>query len=513
MRYFSVFLLLLIGFASARAQNAPLTTRYIHPLRMSVRLPSDWTPQPTLENGGRVTYAGDSGFVQFALQTPPSEDETAVRIPLPTAIIRGAGRFDSVWLIGTPDQLDTLAATVRFPDSLTAPQFVEGALDVLQAEYLYSSRVDWATLRQDALIGLADNTPLEIAYDRLETALRQIGTQGGDSHSQLFRPGVGGRAWPLVGLGARYARDGTVILVYPGSAAELGGLQVGDRIDSINGVRLYDLQARLDNGLDDGVSVPYALTVRRQGLIVNLTIESGGYYDLLTPVINRPARGVVYLETFGTYGTGISTDEYNDMLTDAHARLSEAFNQAPTCGYVLDVRRNTGGVAFPVLLPMMPLVGDVLFGTSYRPEGMAVGFGRYDSVSGQISGGAITGSGRLRPAIPAVIDATLPVAVLTSRATASMGEFSAVMLLGDESRSVRIFGEQTAGLLSFLGFYNLYDGGAIWIARANLTDRIGRTYPDGLIPDQPVVLDWARHATPSDPALNAALSWLNAQGC
>jgi len=201
------------------------------------------------------------------------------------------------------------------------------------------------------------------------------------------------------------------------------------------------------------------------------------------------------------------------MLTDAHARLSEAFNQAPTCGYVLDVRRNTGGVAFPVLLPMMPLVGDVLFGTSYRPEGMAVGFGRYDSVSGQISGGAITGSGRLRPAIPAVIDATLPVAVLTSRATASMGEFSAVMLLGDESRSVRIFGEQTAGLLSFLGFYNLYDGGAIWIARANLTDRIGRTYPDGLIPDQPVVLDWARHDTPSDPALNAALSWLNAQGC
>ncbi len=513
MRYFSVFLLLLIGLAPVHAQDAPSTTRYIHQLRMSVRLPSDWRPQPALENDGRITYAGEAGFVQFALQNPPSDHEAAVRVPLSQAITRGTGRFDAVWVIGSPDQLDSIANSIHFPESLTAPQFIEGALDLLQAEYLYTSRVDWATLRLDALTGLADNTPLEVAYDRIETTMRRMGTQGGDSHSQLFRPGSGGRVWPLVGLGARYTRDGTVFLVYPNSSAERGGLQIGDRIESINGVRLYDLQARLDNGLDDGVSVPYAVTARRLGQMVSLTIDSGGYYDLLSPVINRPARGVVYLETFGTYGTGIDSREYNDMLTDAHARLSAAVAEAPTCGYVLDVRRNSGGVAFPVLLPMMPLVGDSLFGTAYRPEGMYVGFGRYESADAQILGEAITGNGRLRPDVPAVIDATLPVAVLTSRATASMGEFSAVMLLGDDSRSVRIFGEQTAGMLSFLGFYTLYDGGSMWIARTNLTDRNGRTYPDGLIPDQPIVLDWTRHATPSDPALNAALSWLNTQGC
>lgn len=550
-RFFVLIGLCLVALAPVSAQNEPETTRYIHTLRMSVRLPSDWIPSASLERGGRVNFVGSdlssriefepfshSGTLESAcaeaaeregadnpeitlleenrgciiIETTPEFSRGLGLIRLRSDIVRGSGRFGYVLMWASADRITSIINSITFPESLSAPQFVSGALDLLQAEYVYTSKVDWDALKREALTGLADNTDLSIAYDRIETAMRQMGIQGGDSHSQLFRPNIGGRVMPLVGLGARYTRDGTVILVYPNSSAEFGGLQVGDRIESINGVRLFDIQARTDNGLDDGVSVPYAVNVRRNGLTLSLVIDSGGYVDLLPPIINRPTGRLVYIETFGTYGTGINTDDYNEMLTDAHTRLTQAAMGGQTCGYILDVRRNLGGVAFPVLLPMMPLVGEELFGTSYRPEGLYVSFGRYLPERALISG-AITGSGRLRPAVPAVLDTTLPVAVLTSRATASMGEFSAVMLLGDPDRPVRIFGEQTIGLMSFLGFYNLYDGGSMWIARSLLSDRNGRTYLDGLTPDEPVALDWTRHGTLSDPAITAAISWLNTQGC
>lgn len=550
--FFSLILFSLTVLTPVSAQNEPETTRYIHQLRMSVRLPSEWSPGPSLERGGRIHFmdANSSSRLEFepfghigslesacaeaadreALDTPEtvlladgrgcimietteefSRGLALVRLPM--EIVRGGGRFGYIIVWADADRIERIVTSIAFPETFTAPQFVDGALDLLQAEYVYTSRVDWDALRREALTGLADNTDIAVAYDRIEVAMRQMGLTGGDSHSQLFRPNIGGRVLPLIGLGARYTRDGTVILVYPGSSAERDGLQVGDRIEMINGVRLFDIQARVDNGLDDGVSVPYVVNVRRDGQVVSLILESGGYFDLLAPVINRPSGRLVYIETFGTYGTNISTDEHNAMLTDAHTRLSEAVSEGPTCGYILDVRRNLGGVAFPVLLPMMPLVGEELFGTAYRPEGLYAAFGRYDVENAIIGGSAITGSGRLRPRTPAVIDATLPVAVLTSRATASMGEFSAVMLLGDPDRPVRIFGEQTAGLLSFLGFYTLFDGGSMWIARTLLTDRNGRTYQDGLIPDEPVTLDWTRHGMLSDPAITAAISWLNRQGC
>lgn len=551
-RLVALCLLSLVLFAPTSAQSEmPDITRYNHALRLSLRLPADWIPHASLERGGRINFRHrETGalieFEPFAhvgtleaacaeaadrervipteITTLPDErgcvmigQTNDIRrglalVRLPNPLVRGTGRFGYLILWASADQITPITESITFPERFSAPQFVAGALDLLQAEYVFTSRVDWDALRAEALTGLADDTDLSVAYDRIETAMRQMGRQGRDNHSQLFRPDIGGRVMPLIGLGARYTRDGTVILVYPGSAAERDGLRVGDRITSINGVRVFDLFTRVEQGLDDGVSLPYTVMIQRDGGSQSLVLSSGGYTDLLPPVINRPTGRLVYIETFGTYGTDISTDAYNRYLTDAHARLSAAAAQEPTCGYILDVRRNLGGVAFPVLLPMMPLVGETLFGTAYRPEGEYVSFGRYDPDQARILG-AVTGSSRLRPQDPVVLDTTRPVAILTSAATASMGEFSAVMLLGDPDRPVRMFGEQTAGLASFLGFYTLFDGGSIWIARTLLTDRNGRAYLTGLTPDEPIALDWTRHGTASDPALNAAISWLSRFAC
>lgn len=548
-----IVLLALTYTPTASAQSSTLTTRYIIPLNLALDVPAEWRPGSSLERPNRWYYTDDlgavvlelepfntpnsieqacleaaeqAGFPSFDIDFYPPEQGRCVTLPLsgsstearavlrlPEGVVRGGARYDALRLSGSAALLSDIVSSARFydPDEMTAPQVVAASLDLLQGEYLFSSFVTWDDVRRLALDGLTDEDSLETAYDRLDAALRLVGLQGRDNHSQLFRPGVGALSMPLVGLGARYLRDGTVILVYPGSAAEAGGLRVGDRIEAVNGVRLFTLQARIDAGFPSGIGVPYVVEVWRNGAQTTLIVESGGYTDLLPPVINRLPGGMVYIETFGTYGEGVSTDDYNAYLTDAHDRLAQASSGA--CGYILDVRRNLGGVAFPVLLPMMPLVGDEMFGTAFRPEGSAIFFGRYEAATATISGGAITGSSRLRPARPAVIDTTRPVAVLTSTATASMGEYSAIMLLGDPERPVRIFGQPTAGLLSFLGFYGLPGGGSMWIARTLLTDRSGTTYINGLTPQQLIAVDWTRYAQPSDPVLNAAQNWLRTQGC
>jgi|GEM_PF-7111204 len=130
--YFSVVIIGMMLCLPASAQNMPLTTRYIHTLRMSVRLPLEWTPGASLERGGRVNFIDADGVshVEFepfahdsALDSACAEaarregiDDASITylsdsrgctivsltsdyplglgvLRLPTDIVRGTGRF------------------------------------------------------------------------------------------------------------------------------------------------------------------------------------------------------------------------------------------------------------------------------------------------------------------------------------------------------------------------------------------------------------------------------------
>lgn len=175
-----------------------------------------------------------------------------------------------------------------------------------------------------------------------------------------------------------------------------------------------------------------------------------------------------------------------------------------TCGYVLDLRGNTGGNVWPMLLGLSGLLGD---GPQGRGEDAA---GRVEDYATLKEGSAVVlaeqGRGLTimaiegwRP-IPRLMGA--PVALLLDGATASSGEGVAVAFAG--RAATRSFGVTSYGVASSNEGYGLADGTNVVVTTSMMMDRNGRTYPDGLSPDERV------EGVGEEP-VTAARAWLATQ--
>ena len=99
--------------------------------------------------------------------------------------------------------------------------------------------------------------------------------------------------------------------------------------------------------------------------------------------------------------------------------------------------------------------------------------------------------------------AAAPVAILTSRLTASSGEAVVIAFVGRPN--TRIFGKRTRGLSTSNDQFFLSDGAMINLTVATLADRNGHVYPNGIDPDE------TADAPPGSPVSSAALEWLQRQ--
>jgi C-terminal processing protease CtpA/Prc len=162
----------------------------------------------------------------------------------------------------------------------------------------------------------------------------------------------------------------------------------------------------------------------------------------------------------------------------------------------VDLRRNEGGNMWVMLRGLRPLVGN-------DPLGFFVTRGDHRSVWRDAA--------PREPSAPAdhLHHVDPPVAVLTSRITASSGEAVAIAFRGrPETRS---FGEPTWGLTTGNSPRRMPDGAVLELTTAAEADRLGRVYDDRIAPDDAVPLDWTKLDTAGDPVIAAALAWLRAR--
>jgi carboxyl-terminal processing protease len=165
------------------------------------------------------------------------------------------------------------------------------------------------------------------------------------------------------------------------------------------------------------------------------------------------------------------------------------------CGWVVDLRGNTGGNMWPMLAGIGPLLGD----------GLAGRFVRVDTTFtwGYREGYAWESSDTIVHVPNPLVIAPAPwVAVLTDSNTASSGEVIALSFRGRPH--TRSFGEQTAGLTTGNQDYPLPDGSILFLTVSVEADRTGRRYGGPVLPDSALA--------PAE-ALPAATSWLRANGC
>jgi C-terminal processing protease CtpA/Prc len=179
--------------------------------------------------------------------------------------------------------------------------------------------------------------------------------------------------------------------------------------------------------------------------------------------------------------------------------LIRSLDSASPCGWIVDLRTNTGGNALAMLAAVGPLFGEAPAGLFVYPDGATR---TWAYRAGQVlideeTAAAVTGPDyRLR-------QPESPVAVLTGQATVSAGEL--IVVAFRQQPNTRSFGQATGGLTTAVDFFELSDGAMLLLAVATFADRIGQVYDGPIAPDETVA------DRDPDATMQAALDWLRDQ--
>jgi len=204
--------------------------------------------------------------------------------------------------------------------------------------------------------------------------------------------------------------------------------------------------------------------------------------------------GVVRLPGLDTFspGGGERAKAYPRLLRAALEQL----DKAPLCGWIVDLRTDSGGNMWPMLAGLDPLLGPAPFGFFVSPHGATQPWTRTKDGVSAVAASAVPAA----TPVFALAQAAAPVAVLIGPGTASSGEMTAIALIGRPG--VRVFGGNSAGFLSGNVVLPLPDGAHIAVTEVLIRDRSGKDYTDAIHPD--VVTD-------PGAAEAAAKAWLEQQ--
>ncbi|MFE4973720.1 S41 family peptidase [Kitasatospora sp. NPDC056651] len=191
---------------------------------------------------------------------------------------------------------------------------------------------------------------------------------------------------------------------------------------------------------------------------------------------------------------------YAEYVRQGRAAVATT-DQVGACGWVVDLRDETGGGMWAPLAVAGPILGDGPVGGFVTPDGKRAvwsirGGVPYLDDSPQASAEGVT---PLALPIP-------PVAVLTARRTGSAGEAVTIAFIGRPA--TRSFGQQTFGVPTGNAPHHLSDGAVILLTGAAETDRTGRVHDGPIRPDEEIYPP-AHKGT--DPTLDAATAWLSTQ--
>lgn len=207
--------------------------------------------------------------------------------------------------------------------------------------------------------------------------------------------------------------------------------------------------------------------------------------DNATPTVET-AGGITTVTVPAVTSDGPEADQ---AIGDDLAGKVTGAAPATTCGWIVDLRGNTGGTMYPMLAGLSSLL----------PDGPLVGFQDRAGTSTDVElrGGAVSMGGQdvLSVADPAKTDRSI--AVLQDSMTASSGEVTLLAFRGLPNATS--FGEPSAGYSSANQPVGLYDGALFQLTTSLDVDRNGRVYGDVVEPEQPV---------PAAEAPEAARAWL-----
>jgi len=355
----------------------------------------------------------------------------------------------------------------------------------------------WQDVRREATALVPDPQTTAETYPAIRLVLKRLQ----DVNALLAEPGPPTRSPKNPGLHAIYP-EGVVAEVQPAGPAAHAGVRVGDVIQSVNGQP--PRQTRGTGHLDLGEGPTFRLVLRRASLgePVTATFDATSFDHQGKPTGRRVTTrqgGIGYIE--------LPWDPGTPAYPTLAQQVVRGIDQAPTCGWVIDLRRNVGGDLWSFVAAIGPILGEGEIGAFVYASG--------EREPWAYRGGRVLWKGRER--YESFVDGSIyrpkqaapPVALLTSRLTTAAGELLVVAFAGRPQ--TRSFGEPTSGAPYLFYHTFLSDGAHLGVSGAYSADRSGRVYTGPIAPDESAATDWTAFGANHDPAVRAALDWLQGE--
>lgn len=413
-------------------------------------------------------------------------------------------------VIGAPrEYLLPIAESIRFVSGVAPSAYLDEALRMIAVNYVYRDSVDWPQLYDQARSTVQADSTLADVHKTLLWVFEQLANAGVGSHrgALLIQTQNQTSTWATGFLTRDFGQSSYPIIdvIYPNSPAATAGLRVGDIIEQVNGVDA----AQVGRGAF-GTGSMVQLNVRRGGEARTLSLSPQPFDSYLPSIGQWFAGNIGYLETF-------TLDTSSPMpIASAYAAqtqdLIRQIDQKPVCGWIIDVRRNRGGQIAGMSAALAPLIGDGTWLTDRLADGTIVQGGYQQGSWQSITGGQVVNSQTMLTQPYYLRHEPVPIALLVSSETTSMGEITAFLFQQRPQGKTRVFGEPSQGYLSDgIIDFTLFDGAIIRIVDRVLLDQAGQPAPHHIEPDVYIETDYTVYGTEADPVIQAAIRWLQSQ--
>jgi len=189
------------------------------------------------------------------------------------------------------------------------------------------------------------------------------------------------------------------------------------------------------------------------------------------------------------------------QIADSLQQLIASLDEKDPKGWIIDLRKNTGGNCWPMLAGIGPLLGDGVCGyfVSAR-EKIPIIYNDGAALQGKYTRCRVSKGYKIKAANKSII-------VLTGHRTVSSGEIVALAFKGKQQ--VQFYGEPTAGYTTANATYTLSDNSMLVLTVCMEADRTGKICEGRIMPDETINTD--THPGTADPARAAATMWLSGQ--
>lgn len=196
--------------------------------------------------------------------------------------------------------------------------------------------------------------------------------------------------------------------------------------------------------------------------------------------------GYIMVPGFATSNTEIG----NQFASKINEMIKKLDSENEIAGWIVDLRTNTGGTIYPMILGLESLLGDGTLGYFVTKEKNVP----WILEKGKFGKNEIPQPYKLKKF-------NSKIAILIGKNTGSAGEATVISFIG--KNNVKLFGQPTAGLTSANSSFPLSDGRSLALATSFEMDRTGKEYREKINPDV-----FVESIPDKDLELETAKSWI-----